>query len=37
LTRERFKWINSSEMAAGVMPDKRDAWPKVSGRWRLKR
>ena len=24
-------------LAAGVMPDMREAWPKVSGRWRLRR
>jgi hypothetical protein len=22
-------------MAAGVMPEMRDAWPSVSGRWRV--
>jgi hypothetical protein len=26
-----FKWIKSSEIAAGVTPAMRDAWPKVSG------
>src|SRR5581483_316915 len=30
-----FKCTSSSEIAAGVMPEMRDAWPMVSGRWRL--
>ena len=32
-----FRWISSSEMVAGVMPDRREAWPRVSGRYLLKR
>ena len=27
----RFRWTSSSEMAAGVMPEMRAAWPTVSG------
>ena len=29
---ERFKWTRSKEIAAGVMPEMREACPKVSGR-----
>ena len=32
LKRPFFRWINSKEIAAGVMPEIRDACPKVSGR-----
>ena len=28
----RFRWTNSNDIAAGVMPDMRAAWPTVSGR-----
>ena len=27
-----FRWIKSSDTLAGVMPEMREAWPKVSGR-----
>ena len=27
-----FRWISSREMVAGVMPEMREAWPRVSGR-----
>ena len=30
-----FRCTMSSEMAAGVIPVMRDAWPSVSGRWRV--
>ena len=30
--RLRLRWISSSEIAAGVTPDMRAAWPSVSGR-----
>ena len=35
LAQPRFKCTSSSEIAAGVMPEMRAAWPMVSGRWRL--
>ena len=32
--KPRFRCTSSSEIAAGVMPEMRAAWPMVSGRWR---
>ena len=31
LKRPRRRWISSNEMAAGVTPEMREAWPRVSG------
>ena len=35
LKRPFFKCTSSSEIAAGVTPAMREAWPSVCGRWRL--
>ena len=32
LKRPFYRWISNNEMAAGVIPEMREAWPSVSGR-----